>query len=152
MSLALHSTNSVISSRSLIRRVASLLRWLLVLLLVADIVSAPLHRHHHDSGVDGAAMHGHGATAAPAVPHIEEDSHLASVFHAAITLRAEPRASAPDQPTERHAQGVPLAASWALPWPPAQISVSAPYTEPDAPPHRLHRSLPPAGRAPPVRA
>lgn len=155
MSPALTSTDSVMPHCGLIRGLTWALRRLFVLLLVFDLVSAPLHRHHHDSGIDGSSVHGHLghlAVAAPSLPHIEEDSHLPSVFHAVITVRAEPRASAPDRPTEPDAQGVPLVAASVLPWPATLASAKASYNEPDTPTHRLHRSLPPAGRAPPVRA
>ena len=160
MSPALASTDSVMPHcglmRGLMRSLTWALRRLFVLLLVFDLVSAPLHRHHHDSGIDGSSMHGHLADSTPAAHHIEEDSHQTSFFHAVITVRAESRASAPDGPSEPDAQGAPLAALWLLPWVllwPATLASAGPsYTEPDTPPHRLHRSLPPAGRAPPVRA
>ena len=65
MVLALRPTHSAAPNAGLTlglgRRLAKFFRWALVLLLVADIVGTPLHRHHHDSGIDGSAVHGPAA-------------------------------------------------------------------------------------------
>lgn len=152
MSLGPRPTDSVMPSRGLTRRLAWLFRWLLVLLLAVDIAGTPLHRHHHDSGVDSSSIHGQLADSLHSAHHVEGDDHDPDFVHAVTTVRAESRASASDMAANTDSRNAPLVATWALPWRDTE-AIGRPYrTDPDTPLHRLHRSLPPAGRAPPVRA
>ena len=134
-------------------RAAWLFRWLLVLLLIFDQVGAPLHRHHHDSGIDSSSMHSQAASGSPRFwHHIEEDKNDPSLFHSVTTVRAESHDSAPDLPPPSDSPKLTLAYSWAMPWRDLEVNVGPSWADADEVPHPLHRSLPPAGRAPPRRA
>jgi hypothetical protein len=134
------------------RRLAQIFRWALVLLLVADIIGTPLHRHHHDSGIDGSALHAQLAVPQHSAHHVEEDHHELDFVHAVTTLRAESRASAPDACADADLQDVALASAWVIPLRGSPVTARLAWDEADTALHRLHRSLPPAGRAPPLRA
>ena len=131
---------------------AHFLRLALVLLLVADIIGTPFHRHHHDSGIDGSAVHAQLDGTKHAAHHVEEDQHELDFVHMVTTMRAELRASAPDACADSEFQDVALACAWALPGQETPAPHRLSRRESDTPLHRLHRSLPPAGRAPPLRA
>lgn len=126
-------------------------RWLLVWVVAFDFLSAPFHHHHHD-GVEGqlqfatghASFHDSGA-------HADSDDHPL-VSHATMAIRVEP---------SRLGQ---LPAIDNLDAQVALVSVAQRITgvvellpedwrldrsRPDLP---SHRSLPPAGRAPPPHA
>jgi hypothetical protein len=132
-------------------------RWLLVALLIADQVGAPLHRHHHDSGVDAAwSAPGAAHDAEPAA--FAEDLDPPDTFtHAtlAVRLNADAGAAAPAQPPASDAfidaQLACLRAVLALA-PTADDGGGLPRPGWQAPPEPSHRSLPPAGRAPPLHA
>ena len=67
---------------------AWLARWLLVLVLVVDLVGAPLHAHAHDSGVDGHAWAPHVDAPGWDTPHVEDaDDALSEVPHEGMTFR-----------------------------------------------------------------
>lgn len=134
------------------RRWAQFFRWALVLLLVADIIGSPLHRHHHDSGIDGSAGHAQLAGRHHTALHVNEDRHELDFVHAVTTVRAESRASVPDAFADTDHQGVALASAWALPGWNVPATARLSWNEPGTALHQLHRSLPPAGRAPPLRA
>ena len=156
MILALHPTDSAKPRSGLTlgvgHRIAQFLRWALVLLLVADIVGTPLHRHHHDSGIDGSAVHAQLAEPQHAAHHAEEDHHELDFVHAVTTVRAESRASAPDAFADGDILVVAPVSSWPSPGLiPAPIA-RLPWNDADTTLPPLHRSLPPAGRAPPLRA
>ncbi|ODV00126.1 MAG: hypothetical protein ABT20_16185 [Rubrivivax sp. SCN 70-15] len=144
MVLGLRSTASAAPNanltRGLGRRLAHFLSWALVLLLLADIISAPLHRHRHDSGIDGSAIQVPLVELQRDTHRCEEDRHELNFVHAVTTVRTESHASASDVCAGADDQHVALA------------SAGMPWVEADTPLHRLHRSLPPAGRAPPLRA
>ena len=153
MSRTLRPADSLKPSPGLVRSLVWLARGLLVVLLVADLVGSPLHRHRHNTGIDASSMHGQLADSTHSAHHVDEDEHAPDFVHAVTTVRAESRTSAPDMSASAHAQDVILAAPWALPRLAGTVTISRlSWTEPDTPLHRLHRSLPPAGRAPPVRA
>lgn len=125
-----------------------LARWMLVLLLVADLIGAPLHHHHHDSGVDGTMP---SLSAADLQSHVEDTDHDTHLGHATLALRP---AGSVVQPVAADAAPLLLAFLPAL---------FAELVQPDdgrltfppngrSPPIRSHRSLPPAGRAPPQLA
>ena len=156
MVLALRPTHSATPNAGLTlglgRRLAQFFRWALVLLLVADIVGTPLHRHHHDSGIDGSAFHAQLAEPEHTAHHVEEDHRELDFVHAVTTVRAESRASAPDACADADLQDVALASAWAIPFRGSPVTARLSSNEADTTLHRLHRSLPPAGRAPPSRA
>lgn len=126
-------------------------RWLLVLVVAFDFLSAPLHHHHHD-GVEGqlqiATAH---ASLDDSGPHAESDDHPL-VSHATMAIRTDPsrlgQLPAIDNPEAQVALvsvAQRLAAVEELPpedWRPDR-------SRPD---FRSYRSLPPASRAPPFHA
>lgn len=134
-------------------------RWLLVLVLAFDLLSAPFHPHHHD-GVEGqlefAAAHAHAYAYAHAsindgAAHAEGEEHPL-VSHAATAIRIDP--SRLGQLCAADSNDAPVALV-------AVVQHLAAFDEP--PPTRFrpdrsrpdflsHRSLPPAGRAPPLHA
>jgi hypothetical protein len=125
----------------------ALSRWLLVLVLLFDQVGAPLHRHIHDSGIDAqwllVASHGIGLGKA----HVEDGETQRHLTHAVLALReqTENRSSAWDADHD-----TPIAAECAHD-PQVVATAHAPaHTEFHRP--LGFRCLPPAGRAPPVRA
>ncbi|HPU08901.1 hypothetical protein [Ectopseudomonas oleovorans] len=125
-----------------------LLRWLLVLVLVWDQVSSPLHQHRHDSGVDAqwltASAHGAQAT----TPHLEDDDHDLRASHAVLAVRPQldlRSLALGDDPDH----GFASSQNYALAQPgPAEAQAEG--VAAFARPHSTHRSLPPAGRAPPL--
>ena len=135
------------------RSAACFLRWLLVLLLALDQVGSSLHRHHHDSGVDGSAIHTHHVDSQPIGAHIEDDDEP-SLFHSITALRAGSRTFDPDSSSSGQADTEPpaMGAARALPCPRVEPCGKPSWAAPAAPPHPIHRSLPPAGRAPPSHA
>ena len=129
-------------------------RLLLVVVLVADLVGAPLHRHHHDSGVDSSALAADAThLSSSPQPHVEDDGEP-SVFHATTTLRVAAQALVADEPG---AGALWMAAL--LPAPieslrPSEADAAGTWAPNDAwpPPRPVPLSRPPEGRAPPVRA
>ena len=128
-----------------------LVRWLLVLLLVWDQVGSPLHRHHHDSGIDGSAPTAAHDDSAMQASHAEDADGSLEFSHAVMAVRPQSQlgAIAADE-TEtvavgRFAMAMASAARVAGPQ-------FLPRPEPRPPLHRSYRSLPPAGRAPPLHA
>ena len=126
-------------------------RWMLVLVLAFDHLSAPFHHHHHN-GVEGQL--GFGSAHAPfedGDTHAESDERRL-MSHSAMALRVDPSRlgqlpaiDGADVPVA-HISVVELLA--ALDEPPPT------HWRPDRsrPDFRSHRSLPPAGRAPPLPA
>lgn len=132
-----------------------LARWMLVLLLLTDQVGAPLHHHRHDSGVDGSwstasAEHDHdhdhdGFSATP----VDHDRHFA---HATLALCPTNECIGVDAPDESsHWVALP-SAFLALLIPEEEAGEPTPRPAWRSPPIRSYRSLPPAGRAPPLLA
>jgi len=152
MSHVARNTSYATPAQGVARSAAWVLRWLLVLVLMMDQIGSPLHRHHHDSGIDSSSIHGQHPGSLPVAHHIDDDDRESSTFHAVTTLRAVSRMSAPDTPSQDDPQPTVLAVASSLPWLEVEASGSATWADPAAPPHKLHRSLPPAGRAPPARA
>ena len=134
---------------ALAARVLWLLRWLLVLVLVWDQVSSPLHHHRHDSGVDAqwltATAHEGQATG----PHLEDDDHALRASHPVLAVRPQLDLSSLTLGDTDHSlvvsQGFALVDAG-----PAEAEAAG--IGAFARPHSTHRSLPPAGRAPPLHA
>lgn len=125
-----------------------LLRWLLVLVLVWDQVSSPLHQHRHDAGVDAQWLTASAHDAQATTPHLEADDHDLRASHAVLAVRPQPDLSSltlGDDPDHGFALG--HAGALAEPGP---IEAQAVGIAALARPHSTHRSLPPAGRAPPL--
>jgi len=131
-------------------QVGWVLRWLLVLALMFDLLSAPLHRHHHE-GVDSSMGEvGVSAPASGVLPYAH--GHEGPVFvHAATAIRVDlsslgqlPAAEDVDAPAALLSlvQRLILAAddTEATSWP----------LDRTRPEFSSYRSLPPAGRAPPL--
>lgn len=98
MSLASSSTilpASKVSARpvpgnGVTRALGLLVRMVLVMLLIADQLGAPLHAHHHDFGVDGLSMASvHDGNIAE-FPHIEDHAETRN-GHSVLALRVDGR-------------------------------------------------------------
>lgn len=131
---------------------AWMLRWALVLLLVADQLGAPLHHHHHDSGIDGTWLTASTGQAGHQESNADGDEHDDHFGHATLAFRAASKAfelSALSDDLDVPAVGrfVTVLATLAAPAEEAGLRPSW-----RSPPIRSHRSLPPAGRAPPLHA
>jgi len=134
------------------------LRWLLVLLLVFDQVGAPLHRHHHDTGVDALGMSpGHSQADHHTGLSLGEgdDDGAPTVHHAAGGPRSAPGASvqAPDAGPDT----APAVGTWFAPTFSASLAAVHETTWRlalglDRPIRPVPLSRPPDGRAPPARA
>ncbi|OWQ91409.1 hypothetical protein CDN99_09635 [Roseateles aquatilis] len=135
------------------------LRLMLVLVLITDQVGAPLHQHHHDSGVDAlwsratAYSHDDDLTV-----HAEESERPSTLGHATLAVRpagetasvavvADP---ARDFATVAYISG--LWAALALVAQADDSGVGPDFPSWRSPPLPSYRSLPPAGRAPPLHA
>jgi hypothetical protein len=132
-----------------------LLRWLLVLLIAFDQVGSPLHRHHHDSGVDAAHWVPGAAGASSVGLHIlrERDDPGRTIFHANTAVRSEARLLLGSGPEAADTERLV-----ALIWPEPRLALAAlhaplaaPADTAPPPPASWHELLP-EGRAPPQRA
>lgn len=126
-------------------------RWLLVLAMVFDQVSAPFHHRHHDGvevqlelGVSHDLL-GSGET------HADSDEHHAG-SHFAMAIRVDPsrigQLPAVDPADAAIAVSTSLQLLAALDTPAREHR----FRDRSTPDFRSHRSLPPAGRAPPLHA
>lgn len=133
-----------------------LLRWLLVLLIAFDQVGSPLHRHHHDSGVDAAHWVA-GAAGRPKSVGMqslrESDMPGGAIFHANTAMRSEARLLLGSDSAAPKSERLV-----ALIWPaqvltPAALHARRPAPADDAPQRQAYwHGLIPEGRAPPMRA
>jgi hypothetical protein len=128
---------------------------LLVMVLVFDQVSAPFHQHHHDFGIEGEAAlalsHGPSDATLALDSHVEDGHDGLQGGHSAIALRSQ---------STSELSGVQAVADARLSF--AAFVVVFPAIEADTPvpdwpdrgPPRFtsFKSLPPAGRAPPLHA
>ena len=133
-----------------------LLRWLLVLLIAFDQVGSPLHRHHHDSGVDASHwVPGTGGASSVGLHSLRErDEPGSAIFHANTAMRSEARLLLGSGPEAADTERLV-----ALIWPEPRLAPAlllAPLdslagTGAPLPPASWHELLP-EGRAPPQRA
>lgn len=136
-------------------------RWLLVLLVAFDVVSAPFHHHHHDGvqtlpGTTAAhALFDDGDGHADVLADVHADVHAdesdpAPASHSAMAIRVDPSRAAHlpgiDQTQAKVALSAVAQGLQALDEPPPT------HWRPDRSPpaFRSYRSLPPAGRASPL--
>ncbi len=126
-------------------------RWLLVLALAFDQISAPFHHHQHD-GVDAqlelVASH---ASLDSGEMHVDSDDHGIG-SHSAMAIRVD--ASRTGQLPAVDPVGAAVAVNTSLR---LLAALDEPVRrhwvrDPSTPDFRSHRSLPPAGRAPPLHA
>ena len=128
-----------------------LARWVLVLALAFDLLSAPLHQHHHEGAggpLEFTTVH---ALLEGAQAHTVSDEHPMTV-HATIAIPVDLSRLGQLAPPDYADVPVALVSLTQL-----LSAVDEPPPEdwqPDRshPDFRSHRSLPPAGRAPPLHA
>jgi len=125
-----------------------LLRWLLVLVLVWDQVSSPLHHHRHDSGVDAQWLTASAHDAKVTAPHLESDDHDLRASHAVLAVRPQLDLSSLTLGDDTSHSIAPSQASALVEPGPAEAEAAG--IGAFARPHSTQRSLPPAGRAPPL--
>lgn len=131
-----------------------ILRWLLMLALTFVQISAPFHRHQHD-GVDAAGVVIHRLATSDAMPQLQGAAPLIG-SHALMSIPVDASRSAQllgAEPLEAAAMAVAMRWHWmaalpAIDEPPAVHRARDLATLQ----FRLHRSVPPAGRAPPRTA
>lgn len=126
-------------------------RWLLVLAMVFDQVSAPFHHRHRDGGeVQFERVASHGLSVGSET-RADSDEHLAG-SHFAMAIRGNPSRIG-QRPTVDPADAVLAVNTGRLLLaaldPPVLERWGDDRSTPDFP---SHRSLPPAGRAPPLHA
>ena len=131
-------------ARGIVGRISWLLRMLIVGVLILDFVTVPLHRHSHDGDVPYSELE-----MVEMVTHAEEWLNVPS--HAIGAIRAnffKPGRLPP--PSDDHWIGSVALAEVLLPavWP----EQAFPAVAQAPPPRPQFRSLPPAGRAPPLAA
>lgn len=126
-------------------RLGIVARWALVLALLWDQAGSPLHHHVQDSGVDG-----HASLAAPHVQDEAEGMDLDPHFaHGVLAMRPQFRAAAAVPAVQ---VAIAHRAVIAPPFPSAIADDVLPESDAGPPGYGSHRSLPPAGRAPPLDA
>ena len=128
-----------------------LARWLLVLVVALDFLSAPFHHHHHDGVEEQIGIATAHAALDDSGTHVERDEHSPG-SHATMAIRIDPARLAQLPPIDKgdvHIALVSVAQLLA-----AVDEMPAAHWRPDRsrPDFRSHRSLPPAGRAPPLHA
>lgn len=137
----------LISGLPAARRCLLALRMLLVLLLVFDQISSPLHTHHHD-GVPGGQAQLFSAAHEFLAQHAESADELGS-GHSIAAVKSEARAMVV---AAKPAAGVAPGMHW-LVAPALQIcSLQADWPPERARPHSTHRNLPPGSQGPPSLA
>ncbi len=126
-------------------------RWLLVLAMVLAQVSAPFHHHYHDGIAAQLELGVSHELVSGAEAHADRDEHHAG-SHCAIAIRVNLSRFAQPPAVDLADSAIAFNTNWQLF---AALDTPAPEewgrsrTTPD---FRSHRSLPPAGRAPPLHA
>lgn len=126
-------------------------RWLLVLVVAFDFLSAPFHHHHHD-GVEGqlelSTAH---VSLETGETHVEADDHLLA-SHAATAIRIDPSRLAQLPPIDNANAQIALVSVAQLLTAVDELLSRQWRPDRSRPDFRSDRSLPPAGRAPPLHA
>ena len=126
-------------------------RWVLVLVLAFDFVSAPFHHHHHDGVQTQPGVSAAHASLDEGGSHAD-DADPGSASHSAMAIRVDPSRAAQLPSIDRaQPQMALIAVAQRLP----SLGEPPPTRwRPDRSPpdFHSHRSLPPAGRAPPLHA
>jgi hypothetical protein len=135
------------------------LKWVLVLLMVVDQVGSPMHQHRHDSGFDvaylgafGGSHHSQGESGAT---HADERVYDDTYAHSTLAIRQATASQLSVPPTDDdHVSWILISTVLAFL---ALASVNdksllRPFARWRAPCKTIYRSLPPAGRAPPLHA
>lgn len=134
------------------------MRWLLVLILAFDNFSAPFHLHHHEGGgaplefVTADRAFADGDTPHADTPHVETHKRP-PLSHSALAIRVDPlRLGQIPADADAVDDAQAAIASTAIRLLAAFDAPEAPSWRPtrSRPDFRSHRSLPPAGRAPPL--
>jgi hypothetical protein len=155
-----HSINQRSSARcgalSQPRGLGWAVRWVLVMVLVFDQLSSPFHRHHHgfdvDAGFDAAAAHEIADQLTASVTHVEDHDHGAHlVGHSSMALRSQTASTVDGSATS--ADALILATAFVLVFPATEAdSPVRDWPDRGPPQFTTFKSLPPAGRAPPLHA
>ncbi len=129
-------------------------RLFLVLVLMFDQVSAPFHRHHHDFGIDAdaglAISHGPSADLSAVESHADDGHSGLKGGHSAIALRSQCFELTDVQTV---ADAVLFVAAFVVGFPAIKADTPVPDWPDRGPPQfTSFKSLPPAGRAPPLHA
>ena len=130
-----------------------LVRWPLVLLLIVDLLSAPLHHHHHDGGIDGAWPSASAAHETALTSHLESAQHDAPFSHSTLGVPANSAALKPALADDEAQAVFQFFTAWVMLA--TMVGDEGRWRPPpdwQSPFISAHRSLPPAGRAPPVHA
>ena len=126
-------------------------RWLIVLVIAFDLLSAPFHQHHHE-GVDGQLGFSTALVSLDDMDSHAEEANQPLASHSAMAIRIDPsrlgQLPAVDNPAEQ------VALVWVVRRLAAAGMLPSEHWRPDRsrPDFRSHRSLPPDSRAPPLHA
>ena len=124
-----------------------LVRWLLVLVLIWDQVGLPLHHHHHDFGIDGQWVGATLHSGYPALTRATDGHEDLRITHAVLAVRPQFDLNAITVSDNPDGSSVASASILAR----APDSVALEIEKADlSEPRQTYRSLPPAGRAPPL--
>jgi len=128
-----------------------LARWLLALVVAFDLLSAPFHHHHHDGVEEQLGFATAHASLDDSGTQAACDEHPL-VSHATMAIRIDPSRLARLPPIDNADAQIALVSVAQLLA--AVDELPAQHWRPDRsrPDFRSHRSLPPAGRAPPLHA
>lgn len=129
-------------------RALLLVKWLLVLVLAWDQVASPLHRHHHDSGIDATWIGAVQERADASILHVDADDHGSPFTHATLAVQLQAQLGQLSAASKPHA----LFFSFAEVFDPVASPAAQAWSEFVAQACPSFRSLPPAGRAPPLHA
>ena len=126
-----------------------LVRWLLVLVLIWDLAGSPLHHHQHDFGTDGQWVGATLHSGYPALTHADDGHEDLRIAHAVLAVRPQFDLNAITVSDNHDGGGVAPAAILAQ----VTDSVALDVANADpSEPRQTYRSLPPAGRAPPLHS
>ena len=128
-----------------------LARWLLVLVVALDFLSAPFHHHHHDGFEEQIGFAIAHASLDDSVTHVEGDEHSLG-SHAAMAIRIDPSRLAQLPPIDNGDAQIALVSVSQLLAAVDELPAQDWGRDRFRPDVRSQRSLPPAGRAPPLHA